>query len=93
MKSQDHKPANQDKAKVKPGIKASPQVTHPILQLQQLVGNKAVTNMIQRHEASHVRLDVDLEDMVVGSAMVRYERARSGLGRHQHRKPIGLEGR
>ena len=50
MKSQDHKTANQDKAKVKPDIRTRPQVTHPILQLQQLVGNKAVTNMIQRHD-------------------------------------------
>ena len=49
MKSQGRKPANEDKAKVKPGIKTSPKVTHPILQLQQLVGNKAVTRMIQRH--------------------------------------------
>ena len=50
MKSQDHKSNTVDgKAKVKPGIKTSPQVTYPILQLQQMVGNKAVTKMIQRH--------------------------------------------
>ncbi len=50
MKSQDHKAANENKAKVRPGIKSSPQVKHPILQLQQLVGNKTTTRLIQRHD-------------------------------------------
>ena len=54
MKSQDHKVANEDKSKVKPGIKSSPQVTHPILHLQQLVGNKATTRLIQRHDDQYM---------------------------------------
>jgi len=37
------------KEKANRGKKTSQQVTHPILQLQRLVGNKAVTKLIQRH--------------------------------------------
>jgi len=48
MKKQVHK-SDDGKAKARPRIKASSQVLHPTLQLQQLVGNKAVTKMIQRH--------------------------------------------
>ena len=80
MKGQDHKAANEDKARVKPGIKSSPQVTHHILHLQQILGNNAVTSMIQRHEVSHVKLDVDIADMIVDSAMVRHARAGVGQG-------------
>ncbi len=49
MKSTDHKPVNEGRIKRRPGIKVNPTVSHPVLQLQQLVGNKAVTKMIQRH--------------------------------------------
>ena len=31
---------------------------HPLLQLQQTIGNKAVTNMIQRHGVSSIKLDI-----------------------------------
>ena len=40
------------KDKVGQGKKDSVHVDHPILQLQQTIGNKAVTNMIQRQAAS-----------------------------------------
>ena len=50
MKSQDHKSTTDDgRVKSKPGLKTNFQMTHPVLQLQQMVGNKAVANMIQRH--------------------------------------------
>ena len=48
MKNQVHKP-DDGKAKVRQGIKTRSQVAHPILQLQQIAGNKAVTKLIQRH--------------------------------------------
>ena len=89
MKSQDHKAANEDKAKVKPGIKSSPQVTHPILHLQQILGNHAVTSMIHRQEVSHVKLDVDLEDMIVDSSVVGYERVDAGQGSSGRGTPGG----
>jgi hypothetical protein len=41
--------SGEKKGKVGKGKKAGARVSHPILQLQQMVGNKAVTNMIQRH--------------------------------------------
>ncbi len=81
MKSPDHKAANEDKSKVKPGIKSSPQVTHPIPHLQQIVGHIAVTSVIQLHGARHVKLDVDLEDMIVDSAAVGYVSAVAGQSR------------
>lgn len=73
MKIQDHKSTTDNgKAKTRPGIKTSPQVKHPILQLQQLVGNKTVTNMIQRNQASWIRLDADLENHSLGITQLRY---------------------
>ena len=57
MKKQVHK-TDDGMAKARPRIKTSSKVSHPILQLQQIVGNKAVTNMLQRHPndgASNVR--------------------------------------
>ena len=90
MKSQDHRSTADDgKAKTRPGIKTSPQVTHPILQLQQLVGNKAVTSMIQRHAAENVKIDVDLEDMVVDSAIINYGRRGPQQGRSNRGAPTG----
>ena len=89
MKSQDHKTANEDKARVKPGIKSSPQVTHPILHLQQIVGNIADTSVIQLHGARHVKLDVDLEDMTVDSSVLTYARAGEGQGSSSRAAPGG----
>ena len=56
MKKQVHK-TDDGKAKARPGIKANSQIAHPILHLQRMVGNKAVTNLIQRHpeQAEQVR--------------------------------------
>lgn len=48
MKARAHK-SNEGKDKDRPGKKIRPQVAHPLSQLQQIVGNKTVTNMIQRH--------------------------------------------
>ena len=49
MGERKHKAEGREKkGSSKPGTRGSPRVVHPILQLQQLVGNKAVTNMIQR---------------------------------------------
>ena len=56
MKKQVHK-SDDGKAKARPRIKASSQVLHPTLQLQQLVGNKAVTSMIQREKSRRPRLE------------------------------------
>lgn len=56
MKSQDHKSATNDgKAKAQPRIETSPQFQHPILCLQQMVGNKAVTNIIQQHVPTRLK--------------------------------------
>ena len=44
------------KVSVRPGTKTSHQAAHPILQLQQTIGNKAVTNLIQRHPDQAVEL-------------------------------------
>ena len=44
--------SGEKKDRVGQGNKASAQVAHPILQLQQLVGNKAVTNMLQKQAAN-----------------------------------------
>ena len=55
MKSQDHKSTAEDgKHKTRPGIKIDPQVTHPILQIQQVVGNKTTTRLIQRHDDQYM---------------------------------------
>ena len=51
MKDKVNKP-DAGRSKARPGIKTSPMVKHPILQLQQLAGNKAVVNLIQRHSES-----------------------------------------
>ena len=72
MQSQDYKAANEDKARVKPSIKSSPQVSHPTLHLQQIVGNIAITSMIQLHEVSHLKLEPDLKDMMVDTSAVRH---------------------
>ena len=57
MGERKHKAESGEKKAIQPqrvedhgrGIKASPQFMRPAIQLQQFVGNKAVTNMIQRH--------------------------------------------
>jgi len=56
MKKQVHK-SDDGKAKARPRIKARSQVLHPTLQLQQLVGNKVVTSMIQREKSRRPRLE------------------------------------
>ncbi len=49
MSERQHKAEDEKKkAKATRDIKASPLVAHPVLQLQKLVGNRAVANMIQR---------------------------------------------
>ncbi|GMQ77731.1 MAG: hypothetical protein BMS9Abin02_0219 [Anaerolineae bacterium] len=50
MKSRVEKPDKEGQANPRPGIKTSPQVMHPIIQLQQPIGNKAVVNKIRRQE-------------------------------------------
>ena len=47
-------------------------VDNPILQLQQTIGNKAVTNLIQRHEAKSIKLDADLKNMVLNETMIAW---------------------
>ena len=51
MKNRVEKPDKEGQSKPRPGVKTSPQVTHPIIQLQQTVGNKAVANIIQRQKS------------------------------------------
>ncbi len=81
MKNRVEKPDKEGQAKSKPGTKTSPQVTHPIIQLQQTIGNKAVVNMIQRQETEtddkglfrlegipkNIAIQTNLYDRILGS--------------------------
>ena len=50
MGERKHKAVDlEKKTNSEPGPKESPIFTHPIVQLQQTIGNRAVTNMIQCH--------------------------------------------
>ncbi len=74
-------PDKEGQAKLKPGTKTSPQVTHPIIQLQQTIGNKAVVNMIRRQETErddkglfrlegipkNIAIQTNLFDRILGS--------------------------
>jgi len=52
MKNRVERPDKEGRVKSKPVKKSNYQVTHPIIQLQQTVGNKAVANIIQLEKDS-----------------------------------------
>ena len=58
MNQRKHKVESEDKSKKASRAKESnPQVVHPLLQLQQTIGNKAVTNLVQRHPEQDSRIE------------------------------------
>lgn len=66
MGQRKHKGESQEKTNRANRTKeTNPQVVHPLLQLQQTIGNNAVTNLIQRHQSqqgpiSHLQKEVFL---------------------------------
>jgi len=68
MKIQAQKARNHEsKAKAQRAIKSSSQNTHPILQMQQIIGNKATTNLLQRQ----VKKPNKVGQMIDGDLVVR----------------------
>jgi hypothetical protein len=49
MKKQSHKPGEKNNKVLSSNPSTKAKADHPLLQLQQTIDNKAVTNMIQRH--------------------------------------------
>ena len=86
MGERKHKAEDGEKeAKSSQGIKASPKVTNPILQLQRLIGNKAVADMIQRHmsaeaDSQHIGGQTKFHEAVFQQGVPAKDKVVAGVG-------------
>lgn len=104
MGERKHKAVDLEKTtNSKPGPKESPNLTHPIVQLQQTIGNRALTNMIQCHPQDMMeRYDWWVNDLYsgLGPALLStgsgrqqpqeaHERRHAAQGAHEQRHAQG----